>query len=530
MTGQLRQVLRGHDGPVTGARFRDDGATLVSAGLDGTLRAWNARSGLSEGIFGGGLGPITALDVDGERVAVGTAAGRVQSFDGLVPRGEAAGPLTGAVIDLRLSPRGVVALTDDHVLRSLRGGVDRLLQDGVAALSRPASPLLGMLDGSVVDPDGPPRVASGSRVESVAARGEWLAAGRADGSITVARGDERFELLGHRGPVRSLVFGAEGLRAASASHDGSVRLWDLQARRPAWRGIALLSEPPRLVSHRGWEGADGVPRRAPEGAWAEALAGADFAVQGDSTTVVCVQTKDAVALWDGSADRLLQEVGMRPTHLVATPAGCVARTGDGAVTVLRGGDEPARIPLPAPARAVGWGEQRVLVATDERVLAFTESGDPLGEVPHDVSAVTAVTQIGTRLVLGSADGRLSAVSTTGEGLVRLERSAAAATLPLAASAGDTLVSGYADGTVTLHSLDGGIALAKHRLHGAVVHLRPTGVGLVAATDLGDQLRWNLDVLDRPYCELLREVWAEVAVVWERGRPIARPPPADHPCR
>jgi hypothetical protein len=44
-TGQPGLSLTGHTGPVWSVGFSPDGATLASAGADGTMRIWNARTG-----------------------------------------------------------------------------------------------------------------------------------------------------------------------------------------------------------------------------------------------------------------------------------------------------------------------------------------------------------------------------------------------------------------------------------------------------------------------------------------------------
>ena len=42
-SGQARQVLRGHEGEVTGAQFAGDGKTVVTAGKDGSARLWDCQ-------------------------------------------------------------------------------------------------------------------------------------------------------------------------------------------------------------------------------------------------------------------------------------------------------------------------------------------------------------------------------------------------------------------------------------------------------------------------------------------------------
>jgi hypothetical protein len=63
----------------------------------------------------------------------------------------------------------------------------------------------------------------------------------------------------------------------------------------------------------------------------------------------------------------------------------------------------------------------------------------------------------------------------------------------------------------------------------VTHLRLDRGRLFAATVLGSTMDWDLGVFHRGYCQLLHQVWADVPVVWEEGRPILRGFPQDHSC-
>src|SRR5262249_32676894 len=94
---------------------------------------------------------------------------------------------------------------------------------------------------------------------------------------------------------------------------------------------------------------------------------------------------------------------------------------------------------------------------------------------------------------------------------------------------NTLIVGYASGALGIWNQTDGTRLAYTRLHGAVVHLLIEDHKLYAATELGDSLVWDLGAFYRDYCELLKDVWAQVPVVWEGGDVVAQPPPTDHAC-
>jgi hypothetical protein len=94
---------------------------------------------------------------------------------------------------------------------------------------------------------------------------------------------------------------------------------------------------------------------------------------------------------------------------------------------------------------------------------------------------------------------------------------------------DTLVVGFASGMVGLWNLRDGTRLHHGQIHGPVTHLVLAGSRLVAASELGQHLVWDLDVFQVDHCALLRQVWAQVPVAWEEGLPVIRAAPSGHRC-
>jgi hypothetical protein len=79
-------------------------------------------------------------------------------------------------------------------------------------------------------------------------------------------------------------------------------------------------------------------------------------------------------------------------------------------------------------------------------------------------------------------------------------------------------------------METGEQLVSMHLHGPVVHLALQDGTLTAATELGDLTSIDLGVFYRERCDLLREVWQQVPVVWEADQAVIRHPPTDHACR
>lgn len=68
-TGPKTVCMKGHTGPVTGVAFVA-ADSLLTAGVDGTVRQWDLRTGKPKGTITADVGPIVALAYGGKRVAV----------------------------------------------------------------------------------------------------------------------------------------------------------------------------------------------------------------------------------------------------------------------------------------------------------------------------------------------------------------------------------------------------------------------------------------------------------------------------
>ncbi len=85
----------------------------------------------------------------------------------------------------------------------------------------------------------------------------------------------------------------------------------------------------------------------------------------------------------------------------------------------------------------------------------------------------------------------------------------------------TVAAGFANGEVGLWDLATGAMLINARLHGGITHLEAGPSSLVATSELGQTLNWDLAPLVEPRAEFLRGVRKAVPAVWENGRPAIR---------
>jgi len=492
--------------------FSADGRVLATVAGDRLLRVWDSETWeLSRTIRTDQLRIRgVALDATGSHVAASGDDGTIRVWR--VDRGD---PI------LRLQreghgPRGLGFLPDGRRLVSGGIGGQVVLWD----LEDGSHRQIGGFDGRIyfldIHPDGVHVATSGS-----------------DGIARIwdLEGSPPLELRGHRGEVNYTAFSPDGAWVATSSDDGTVRIWNARSGRPAWVAPALTRDPVRLLTHRGWSDMEGRPADAGEGSpvWRDALE-AEGVRAGFAGATLCLYTDDGrVELWDRGEDRRIVDIETTALTVVdGFEGGCAFLDGGRARIVRRSGRLGT---LEEEATAVALDGDAILVGGDGFARATRLDGTVL-ESWEGSGRVEAVGRVAGSLVLGFADGNLEIVG-AGEGGLRTTFTFedVPSTPPTVVREGPlgTLVVGYASGLVGLWNPDNGQRLIAERLHGPVAHVALEGSRLVAASELGDQRTIDLTVFQRPYCDLLREVWADVPVVWRDGLPVPASPDPGHRC-
>jgi WD40 repeat protein len=197
-----------HGAQVWGLSLVAGKATAVTAGLDGTCRAWDLDGGGEQLAFPGDGRPLRtcAGDPSGSLVAAAGDAGIVHVYDVATRSHVELGGHQAPVWSVSMGPTGQIAAG---------------AQDGSVRLWGSGSPAAGQLLGWQV----------GSVEQLLWAGSEHLISAAVDGSIAVwPLTDDREALrwTAHRGPVRGIAMAPSGEVLVSAGADGVLAVWTLR--------------------------------------------------------------------------------------------------------------------------------------------------------------------------------------------------------------------------------------------------------------------------------------------------------------
>jgi WD40 repeat protein/serine/threonine protein kinase len=321
--------------------------------------------------------------------------------------------------------------------------------------------------------------------------------------------------------IWTVTVSRDGTQVASCGADTTVRLWDARLR-PLWHAPVLVARGPELYSQRGWQPLGAEPSPLQTQLRARIAAEAALVALDAEASAACLLTHDGgVERWDVRADRVaFSQPAAAVDDLVALGDGCLV-LGDGG-KAWRADASGTRVVV-EPADAVAADAEGALIASGRTVIALAPDGTRR-EVDAGGSGITALVRDGDGIVVGRVGGELERI-----GRPAFESRPGSAVLALAIGPGGSVIAGHLDGTVSVWDGRTGRQLTTARLHGRVIHVVVSGTRLVAATDLGDLHVADLGGLASPACDILRQVWQGVPIVWEGDGFVRRSPPAGHVC-
>ncbi|MBM4375079.1 MAG: protein kinase [Deltaproteobacteria bacterium] len=549
-TGAVRHASEASAVPLNAVAIAPNGRTILTGDGNGVVRQWTS-AGAPERVLLSHKSSIYSLAIapNGRTAVAGAHDGAILAIDlesgstKLLAQGR--DRIRGIVFD-RLSLRVATVGHDSHV-RIFDLAEGKLTKDHDLARGRiygaamhPLEPAVAVAcaDGAIVRVD----LENGETKEIAAAgvrcygmeyeaKGRWLAAPCADGAIRIIDKAGVTKLVdAHAGEVNTVALSTDGTLAVTASDDTTVQLFDTDGWRPRWftRGTVPLAEAraaevPSLDatvairSQRGWTTASGEPLAAPGTRWGQALEDAQASAVSRDGKILCVlRTDGTLEEHELATDRVRGKAEVGGGRVViATVEGCYA-LGERGVTRLASG--ATKTLERRDLTAIGEADTGLLVADAREVTLLDGALERSQSAPVE-GRVSALAARGSTLVVGYHDGHIERRSFGGPAVVEFDGTTASPVLRIVPGPADTWIAGTGGGDVALWAADDVRRLERGRLHGPVTELVVVRGSLFATTQRGDGLAWDLRALERPRCELLREVRQAVPVLWRDGHAV-----------
>mgnify|MGYP000088107722 CR=1 FL=1 len=544
---KLLETLKGHQGEVHTLLLEKDGRHVLSGSYDGDVRRWNLETKQSIKLFR--TKPRIriqqlALSRDQRFLAVCGGNNNVQLWDYQSKQ---------LLRTLKAHTKMVFSMAwgkDGRIL--FTGGHDKVIRmwnisDTFHALYR-LKPyehrIFGRHKGRIYN-------------MSLHPSGRYLVASSSNGMARIwdIQKGNSISLRGHHGEVNDALFSPDGKMVATGGDDGTIRTWWSHNGLPYWRAPLFLPKAKETFTHNGWrklskkrDDYTPTPKK-----WRKAIAKRARSAHADEANQkLCVYTHDAhVELWDMKGDKQLFRVLRKGVQeLLSVGNGCVLRALPEHCTLAGGSSKKGGCSLSTPEHFVVGRYQSngtwkliqkgssllkrtkdgFVVVANGQLSAFSDNGsqERTLDVGPGVSAVSLWSKGG---ILGFRTGSVELLSSAERASsIRFEGLPASPVVQLVKGPMNTVIIGFANGLVGLWSLHSGRRYYSENLHGAVQHISFQDGMLYAVSELGEISIRDLRVFGAKYCELMREIWSQIPVVWQAGLITAQSIPGRHACQ